>query len=154
MGQDKRRTILPARGLAAVFALAMLSACSTTGGFKPMAFAPAMAKPAGTDAAASPLLTALNGGILPPDSRTGLSRSDQLRALEAEYSALERAPAGQAVAWTGTSGASGTVMPAAPYQVGQQNCRQYSHTAVIAGQQVSGQGAACRNEDGSWTPLT
>lgn len=138
---------------AAGLALVALSACATSG-VRPMAFAPAATKPSVPDTNTSPLLVALNGGILPPDGRARLSQGDQLRALEAEYSALERAPAGQSVAWQGTAGASGTVTPAAPYQVGRQNCRQYLHNAVIGGQTVSGQGAACRNEDGSWTPLT
>ena len=77
------------------------------------------------------------------------------RALEAEYKALESAPGGLPVAWKSFDGrASGQVIAATPYQVGQQNCRQYTHSAVIRGQTVTGQGAACRNADGSWTPLS
>ncbi|WP_052766408.1 hypothetical protein [Hoeflea sp. IMCC20628] len=100
-------------------------------------------------------MSALNGGILPQGAASGLSKPDKLRALEAEYQALEKTPLGQKVAWTGqTGGAAGEVSAGTPYQVGQQNCRQYTHKAMIKGTPVTGQGAACRNQDGSWTPLS
>ena len=151
VGHDSHTRVRRANLPLALAALVALSACSTSGGVKPIAFAPTNPAPSETQ---PPLLAALNGGVLPAGDRSGLSQGDVLRALEAEYSALERAPAGQAVTWAGSAGASGTVIPAAPYQVGRQNCRQYAHTATIGGRQVSGQGAACRNEDGSWTLLT
>jgi hypothetical protein len=66
----------------------------------------------------------------------------------------KRPPLGQVVAWKSQArGTAGEVSAGTPYQVGQQNCRQYTHTATIRGVPVKGQGAACRNEDGSWTPL-
>lgn len=101
------------------------------------------------------ILAQLNGGVLPPVALGGLPAGDKTRALEAEYRALEATPSGQSVAWKSPDGrASGKVTAATPYQVGQQNCRQYSHAAIFDGKPVAGQGAACRNEDGSWTPLT
>jgi surface antigen len=45
------------------------------------------------------------------------------------------------------------VIAAAPYQVGSQNCRQYTHTVTSDGHEVKARGAACRNKDGTWTPL-
>ncbi|MFN7101703.1 MAG: RT0821/Lpp0805 family surface protein [Pseudorhizobium sp.] len=97
-------------------------------------------------------ITALQGGIV---SRSGVTigDSDQSRALEAEYRALEAAPGGQPVAWTGR-GVSGEVVAAAPYQVGSQNCRQYTHTLVSEGREAKARGAACRNANGTWTPLS
>ncbi|KQR35562.1 hypothetical protein ASF91_03785 [Rhizobium sp. Leaf155] len=93
----------------------------------------------------------LQGGIV---SRSGiqLSRGDYNKALEAEYRALETAPGGQAVTWSGS--ANGEVIANAPYQVGNQNCRQYSHTINDNGREAKVRGAACRNADGTWTPLT
>lgn len=100
----------------------------------------------------TPYIAALQGGIV---SRSGvqLSDSDRARALEAEYRALEAARGGQPVAWSGKD-VSGQVTAAAPYQVGAQNCRQYRHTLVAGGREVKALGTACRNKDGSWTPLT
>jgi surface antigen len=100
----------------------------------------------------TPYIAALQGGIL---SRSGVevSSSDRSRALEAEYRALEAAPGGQPVTWTG-SGVKGEVVANAPYQVGTQNCRQYRHTVTSGGRDAVARGAACRNSDGTWTPLT
>jgi surface antigen len=97
-------------------------------------------------------ISALQGGIV---GRTGakLSDSDRARALEAEYRALEDAENGQAVSWK-SDDASGEVTANAPYQVGTQNCRQYRHVLKVDGKDFSARGAACRNEDGTWTPLT
>ncbi|MCX8998450.1 hypothetical protein NOF55_15150 [Rhizobiaceae bacterium BDR2-2] len=97
-------------------------------------------------------LNALQGGII---SRSGMSfgGSDTQRALEAEYRALEAAPGGQPVVWEGRDG-KGSVVASAPYQVGTQNCRQYRHTIDASGRQTTVRGAACRNPDGTWTPLT
>ena len=34
------------------------------------------------------------------------------------------------------------------------NCRSYTHTIYIDGQPQTARGTACRNPDGTWTPLT
>lgn len=144
--------------LAGVAALSIvLVGCNGTTGIRPLSFSPISApaltgtKPAGSDT----ILGALNGGILPQEAASTLSRPERLRALEAEYQALEKTPGGQSVAWASPfGGASGEVKAGTPYQVGQQNCRQYTHSAQINGTPVTGRGAACRNSDGSWTPLT
>ncbi|CAD7027153.1 membrane protein [Pseudorhizobium endolithicum] len=102
-------------------------------------------------AASTPYIAALQGGMV---GRSGVtvSSSDRSRALEAEYRALEAAAVGQPIQWTGR-GVSGQVTAAAPYQVGSQNCRQYKHTINADGRDVIARGTACRNKDGTWTPL-
>lgn len=126
--------------------------CTSGGTVRPLSFAPVSTqKTAGTGS----ILASLNGGILPQNASNALTGPDRLRALEAEYQALEKAPLGQVIAWKSQSGGTaGEVSAGTPYQVGQQNCRQYTHTATIRGTPVKGQGAACRNDDGSWTPLS
>ncbi len=100
----------------------------------------------------TPYISSLQGGIV---GRSGLQmgRGDFNKALEAEYQALETAPGGQAVTW-GSGDTRGEVIANAPYQVGNQNCRQYAHNLTIDGKQAKVRGAACRNADGTWTPLT
>ncbi|MBW3098676.1 hypothetical protein KY465_15435 [Pseudohoeflea sp. DP4N28-3] len=143
-----------AAGGALIAATFVLAACqSSSSSFTPLSYA--KPQPAASPAGSNALLAALNGGILPSTAVASLTSQDRLRTLEAEYKALESAPGGLPVKWTSFDGrASGSVTAATPYQVGQQNCRQYTHTATIAGQPVTGQGAACRNADGSWTPLS
>lgn len=132
----------------AVTALAAfaLSACTTGSGSKGGLLSSDKTNPSAL------YISALQGGIV---SRAGvkLSNSELQRALEAEYRALEAAPGFQPVAWAGQS-VSGQVVAAAPYQVGQQNCRQYLHKLNDKGKQIEARGAACRNPNGTWTPLT
>jgi surface antigen len=94
------------------------------------------------------------GGLITGSIGEGLGSGDKRKALEAEYKALEYTPGGQKVAWTGDrAGRSGEVVPAQPYRVGSQDCRQFSHTVKVDGQTRNARGTACRNEDGSWATL-
>jgi len=99
-------------------------------------------------------IQALKGGLVSQIAGIKLSRSDRARALEAEYKALEQTPSGDKVVWDGDS-THGEVVAAPPYQVGSQNCRQYSHSVSVGnGAPATVRGAACRNTNGSWTPLS
>lgn len=101
------------------------------------------------------VLAALKGGIIGPVAGDRLAGRDRRRALEAEYRALETAPVGQSISWSNErSGFSGEVAAAQAYQVGSQNCRQYTHRVNAGGQQIEARGTACRDENGAWTPLT
>jgi len=106
------------------------------------------AKVAGT------IIEAMNGGLVGGTVGTGLNEREKRSALEAEYRALEYTASGQKVAWQGDSGHSGEVVAAQPYRVGSQDCRQYTQTVVIGGASSTARGTACRNANGSWTPLT
>jgi surface antigen len=97
----------------------------------------------------------MNGGLIGGAIGSGLGEGDRRTALQAEYRALEYTPAGKAVEWQGASAdVSGAVTAAQPYRVGSQDCRQYSQTVSLNGQKQTARGTACRNLDGSWTPLT
>lgn len=132
--------------LVAPLAVLFLSACTTT--------TPYLGKSLFSATPPSPsarILAALDGGIV-GTLDVELSENDTKRALEAEYRTLEGAPAGQPVVWRGDD-ANGEVLAAAPYQVGTQNCRQYTHRIIASGKQMQSRGSACRNEDGSWSLL-
>lgn len=134
--------------LLSILCVSVLSACTTTG-TRTGGGGGLLGRSAQS---ATPFLANLQGGIV---GRSGvqLGRADQTKALEAEYRALETAPVGTPVSWTGDD-VSGQVVANAPYQVGNQNCRQYSHTLTVDGKETRVRGAACRNADGSWSPLT
>lgn len=137
-------------GRIAVFASAVaLAGCSTTSGRGGVA---ALGSTATREVSSTAYIAALQGGVIGRLADLDIGTSDRQRALEAEYRALEAAPGGQPVTWAGR-GVNGSVVAAAPYQVGSQNCRQYSHTVTVKGQPKTARGAACRNPDGSWTPL-
>ncbi|MGL4198283.1 MAG: hypothetical protein ACRCSX_11035 [Allorhizobium sp.] len=134
----KRFGILAATALVSL----ALAGCTTSGG----------GRTATAKANSAVYIAALQGGIV---ARTGveLSRSETQRALEAEYRALEAAPGGQPVTWA-SGDVRGEVVAAAPYQVGQQNCRQFTHKVVNGTRELQARGAACRNPNGTWTPLS
>ena len=92
------------------------------------------------------------GGVL-AEAAGPLSADDRRRALAAEFQALEFQPVNDPVEWRGRSG-SGRVSALAPFQVGSQNCRRLVHTLTIDGQDVIAKGSACREPDGTWTPIT
>lgn len=148
-----------ARSGIALLAISLLSACATTSGSdrldetgEQMAETATAADEPETSAY---YIQALNGGLVSRIGGVKLSGSDKARALEAEYKVLEGAPSGQMVAWEGSGDLKGEVMAAVPYQVGSQNCRQYTHSVVVKGgaTPLVARGAACRNKNGSWTPL-
>ena len=141
-------------GSALIAALATLSACGTlggsdrdNGGVKPL--------PPADKTDTSAIVESMRGGLIGGSIGTGLSDDEKERALEAEYRALEYSQVGQRVTWKGDDASTfGEVKAAQAYRVGSQDCRQYTQTVNRAGQSRVARGTACRNSDGSWTPLT
>jgi surface antigen len=80
---------------------------------------------------------------------------DRERAYEAQMAALNDGAPGAPVSWRNPdSGRYGTVVPGPAYVANGHNCRSYTHTIYIDGQPQTARGTACRNPDGSWTPLS
>lgn len=134
---------------ALIAGLLFVSGCTTTSGLdnggEPGAKDPP--EPAGK--------ASMVGGLINGSIGEGLSAADKRKALEAEYRALEYTQGGQTVTWAGSRASrKGDVVPAQPYRVGSQDCRQYSHTVTVDGTARSARGTACRNEDGSWATLS
>ena len=140
-------------GIVVAFMAAGLSACSTTGdtGSAVKAFNGASE---GARPASMSIVDAMAGGLVGHSTGAELGQRDQRRALEAEYRTLEYTPAGEVVSWGRQGRTGGEVVAGSPYRVGSQDCRQYRHTLHAGGQVQSLRGTACRNQDGSWTPLT
>lgn len=137
------------KGLTLTVALVMLSGCAST---------TSLAVRSATDtepATRASIIRALGGGLFDNIDGDQAGRADRMLALEAEYRALERTPAGQPVPWRSEGDdLSGEVIAAQPYRVGSQDCRSYSHSVTRGGDTRTARGTACRNSDGSWTPLT
>lgn len=140
------------RKISFILPLLSLAACSSLNATKTTAVTTGNAFARGS--VSNAVLAPMGNGILGA-AISQIAASDRRAAIEAEYKALEYAPKGEAVTWKGRSGrTSGEVTAAQPYQVGSQNCRQYSHSFTVDGAPQLVRGTACRNEDGSWTPLT
>lgn len=141
---------------AIIAVLAMLSACGTTKSALEEDGGGATNNGGATrNVDSATIMKSMDGGLIGGSIGTGLSADAKARALEAEYRALEYSQAGQKVAWTGDSASvHGEAAAAQAYRVGSQDCRQFTQTVYRDGQQRIARGTACRNADGSWTPLT
>ena len=90
-------------------------------------------------------------------NRIGASMDDEdrQRAYAAQLEALNDGAPGAPVSWRNPdSGRYGTVVPGPYYAEAGRRCRSYTHTIYIDGRPQTARGTACRNPDGTWTPLT
>jgi surface antigen len=106
------------------------------------------------DRLAGAAIGGLVGGLIGNRIGASLDEQDKRLAYEAEMNALERGQSGAPVAWRNPdSGRYGSVVPGPAYQDRGRNCRAYTETIYIDGRPQTARGTACRNPDGSWTPL-
>ncbi|MFA6266593.1 MAG: RT0821/Lpp0805 family surface protein [Pseudolabrys sp.] len=107
------------------------------------------------DRLAGAAIGGLLGGLVGNRIGASLDEQDRQRAYAAQMDALERGPSGAPVTWKNPdSGRYGTIVPGPAYVDRGHNCRSYTHTIYINGQPETARGTACRNPDGTWTPLT
>jgi surface antigen len=112
-------------------------------------------RPSAPASVTTSIVDAMAGGLIGGELGRDLDPRERRIALQAEYRALEHTPGGRGVDWQGNSpGRSGVVLAAQPYKVGAQDCRQYIHRVTLNQTVREARGTACRNPDGSWTPLS
>ncbi|MGE3147582.1 MAG: RT0821/Lpp0805 family surface protein [Pseudorhodoplanes sp.] len=94
------------------------------------------------------------GGLLGNRIGAAMDDEDKQRAYMAQMDALERSPSGAPVGWENPdSGRRGTIVPGPAYDRRGTKCRAFTHTIYINGRPEVARGTACRNPDGTWTPL-
>ena len=103
---------------------------------------------------AGALAGAAVGGVLGNAIGASLDARDRERAYAAQMQAIQYGEPGAPVGWRSPdSGRYGTVVPGPPYQANGLTCREFSHTIYIDGRPQTARGTACRNPDGTWTPV-
>ena len=102
-------------------------------------------------APASEGVVALGDGLV-GQTQVRLPGDVRAKALEAEFQALQFAPAGTPVDWT-EDRYQGSVVPTQLYRIGEKDCRGYAHTLVAKGASTKKVGTACRGDDGLWRPV-
>jgi surface antigen len=153
LGREENPVVRIAIRTASIAALLALAACATI--TPPKIGGDDTPPPSDSGDKQSAIIKSMRGGLVGGSIGAGLSDDEKNHALEAEYRALEYGQGGQPTAWKGDdSGTYGQAIAAQPYRVGSQDCRQYTQTVVQDGQTKMARGTACRNGDGSWTPLT
>jgi surface antigen len=133
-----------------VFSLAaILSGCLPTG-LTPQSVAPVTSN----TATSAQLLEPLKGGLIGGDLGATLSKTEKQRGLIAEYQALETSFGQAPVSWFDEkTGNAGEVVAGAPYRVGQQDCRPFTHKLTVKKLVTNASGSACRQANGSWLLL-
>jgi surface antigen len=159
----------PLKTLAAVLAAALVCGCAAS----PYSPTPQQDSGVATGAIAGGILGALlggrgtgnkvagavvgaaAGGIIGGAVGASLDERDRQMAYAAQMQALETGQPGAPVAWRSEHTAYyGNIVPGPYYYSGALRCRQYSHTIFVNGQPQTVRGTACRNPDGSWTPVS
>jgi surface antigen len=97
---------------------------------------------------------AVAGGLIGSAIGASLDEQDRQAAYAAEVQALETGAPGAPVGWRSDHSAYyGTIVPGPYYQRSGLRCREFSHTIYVGGRPEIARGTACRNPDGSWTPV-
>jgi surface antigen len=94
------------------------------------------------------------GGLIGNRIGAALDEEDRRRAYAAEVEALDE-PTDAPVEWRSPrTGYYGRVVPGRVYYRRELKCRPYTHTIYINGRPEVARGDACRNPDGTWTPVS
>lgn len=106
----------------------------------------------GNSGAAGAALGALIGAGVGNEVGRQLDEADRIRHARATQHALEYAPTGTRTEWYNPdTGHSGVVAPESAFLNRQsQQCREFTQTITVGGEQVEGYGTACRQPDGAW----
>ena len=103
---------------------------------------------------AGALIGAGVGGLIGNRIGASLDERDRQMAYAAEVEALNQGAAGAPVTWRNpANGRYGSIVPGPAYVREGRNCRAFTHTIYVDGTPQTARGTACRNPDGSWTPI-
>ena len=93
----------------------------------------------------------LLGALVGNSIGRSLDKADLAYAQQANYQA-HSAPIGEAITWNNPeSGNSGSITPVRDgADTAGRYCREYQQTIYVGGQQETGYGIACRQDDGTW----
>ena len=136
-----------------------LTACATAPALAPMSMStptqlaaidPAqLSAPAVSQAAASSMTDV--SLFIDPAALGLMSEKSRTQAAGAQFNALQFGRVGAPRNWVGDSGQAGAVTVGPYVRVNLIDCRDFTHTVTIAGQDYVKKGTACREADGSWT---
>jgi surface antigen len=94
------------------------------------------------------------GGLIGNRIGAAMDDEDRRRAYAAEMVAMEAEGAGGPIEWRNpNNGHYGIIVPGPIYVQRAARCRNYTHTVYIGGEPQILRGVACRNPDGTWTPV-
>jgi surface antigen len=140
-----------------VLPLFALAACATAPTLAPVATGPTLAAidPAQLSAPADSRAVAASmtdvSAFIDPSALGLMSEKSRLEAAGAQFNALQFGRVGAPRNWVGDSGQAGAVTVGPYVRVNLIDCRDFTHTVTVGGQDYVKKGTACREADGSWT---
>ena len=90
------------------------------------------------------------GSFIDPQAVALLSQTSRDQASGAQFNALQFGRPGAPRNWQGDNGQSGAVVVGPYVRVNAIDCRDFTHTVTIAGQNYVKKGQACRDPSGGW----
>lgn len=90
-------------------------------------------------------------GFIDPTAIPKLTENDRNQAAGAQFNALQFGRPGAPRAWQGDNGTSGNVMVGPYVRVNNIDCRDFTHTVKLGGQDYAKKGLACRDASGTWS---
>lgn len=136
-----------------------LGACATAPVMAPAsAPAPAPVNPAQLTAPATTTAVAASmtdvSAFVDAAAFSRMSAKSRTEASSAQFNALQFGRVGAPRNWVGDNGQSGVVTVGPYVRVNLIDCRDFTHTVSIGGQNYVSKGTACREANGSWIVST
>lgn len=135
-----------------------LAACSSTGTTQvaqaPVAATPAITTPLVPTPAQTTqqamLTTSIANGFVDAAALSAMTAKDSAEANSAQFYALQFGRPGAPRQWAGDKGTTGSVAVGPYVRVNNLDCRDFTHTVKLGGQEYVKKGTACREQNGNW----
>ena len=96
------------------------------------------------------MTTNISQGFVDSGALSRMSAKDSSEANTAQFYALQFGRPGAPRQWTGERGTTGSVAVGPYVRVNNLDCRDFTHTVKISGQDFVKKGTACREQNGNW----
>ena len=96
------------------------------------------------------MTTNISQGFVDSGALSRMSAKDSSEAHTAQYYAQQFGRPGAPRQWTGERGTTGSVAVGPYVRVNNLDCRDFTHTVKISGQDFVKKGTACREQNGNW----
>lgn len=96
------------------------------------------------------LTTNVSSGFVDPAALAVMTSKDSAEANSAQFYALQFGRPGAPRQWAGDKGTTGSVSVGPYVKVNQIDCRDFTHTVKVNGQDYVKKGTACREQTGNW----
>ena len=96
------------------------------------------------------LTTSVSSGFVDPAALTLMTAKDSSEANSAQFYALQFGRPGAPRQWAGDKGTTGSVAVGPYVRVNNLDCRDFTHTVKVNGQDFVKKGTACREQNGNW----